>query len=174
MDYFEIFTENNEFKVVLRKRPRTFCKSEYSNYICSLEFVNSIGQSVVKIEGTELSFLRFVEGLNDFTTNFGQIISNNLNFPESGADGVSYFFYISINPEVDYPAEDDDKIYLVLFESSIYGQVLRLSLETTIFWVEEFIFAIFQILEDIPYLINLVESTALEYIDYSQILRSPW
>jgi hypothetical protein len=169
MDYYEFFTENNEYKIVLKKRHRMFCTSEYSNYICTLEFKNSIDQTVVSIEGTELTFVKFVEGLNDFILNFGQEISDNLYFSESGTTGTSYFFYIAMNPIVDYPAEDDDKVYLTLFESSLFGNVMRLSLETTIFWVEEFIFALFQILEDIPYLTDLVESVALEYIDYSKL-----
>ena len=169
MDYYEFFTENNEYKIVLKKRHRTFCTSEYSNYICTLEFKNSIDQTVVSIEGSELTFVKFVEGLNDFILNFGQEISDNLYFSESGTTGTSYFFYIAMNPTVDYPAEDDDKVYLTLFESSLFGNVMRLSLETTIFWVEEFIFALFQILEDVPYLTELVESVALEYIDYSKL-----
>ena len=80
MDYYEFFTENNEYKIVLKKRPRMFCTSEYSNYICTLEFKNSIDQTVVSIEGTELTFVKFVEGLNDFILNFGQTISDNLYF----------------------------------------------------------------------------------------------
>ena len=171
MDYYEFFTENNEYKIVLKKRHRMFCTSEYSNYICTLEFKNSIDQTVVSIEGTELTFVKFVESLNAFVTNFGQIIDDILPFSESGATGISYFFHIALNPQVDYPAEDDDKVYLTLFESSLFGNVMRLSLETTIFWVEEFIYSIFQILEDIPYLDKLTISTLLEYMDYSELMR---
>ena len=170
MDYYEFFTENNEFKIVLKKRKRMYGASQFANYLCSIEFKDCLDNSIVTIESTESVFLKFIQDLNDFITNFGQIISNNLYFPDHG-NGYYYFFYIAMNPEVDYPAEDDDKIYLSLFESSIYGQVLRLSLETSIFWIEEFIYSLFQILEDIPYLDHLSTTTLLEYMDYSELMR---
>lgn len=172
MDYYEFFTENKEFKIVLKKQKKVFNTSEFSNYICTLEFRDTLDRVLVSINSSELSFVRFVEGLNDFIVSFGQILDNILYFPDSGTQGSNYFFYIAINPGVYYPAEDDDKVYLNLFEHSYQGQVLRISLETSIFWIEEFIYSIFQILEDIPYLEHLTVSTALEFIDYSLINRT--
>lgn len=173
MDYYQLSTENNEFKIVLSKQKRVYSFTENSQYVCIIDFQNTIGQSLIKIEASELDYFRFLEGLNDFVTNFGNIVSDNLYFSPNSR-GLTYFFYISLaNIEPTYPAEDDDKIYLALYESSIQGTVLRINLETDIFWIEELIYALFQIIDDIPYLQRLSATTALEYIDYSQILRSP-
>ena len=169
MDLYEFYTENNEYKIRLSKRKRKISYTENSQYICTIEFINSIGQTIVKIDNTEIDFLKIVEGLNDFLCNLGQIISNNLYFTTT-ANNASYFLFISIR-DATGPSEDDDYVYLGLYEESIYGTKLRISIDTTTFWVEEFIYSMFQILEDIPYLSRLTTTTALEFLDYSALMR---
>lgn len=171
MDRYEFYTENREFKIRFSKKKRLYSLSENSQYVCTIELINSINQTILKIDNTEIDFLRVVEGLNDFLCNFGQIVSNNLNFTTTET-GAQYFLNIAVKDSTG-PTEDDDIVYLNLFEEGFQGTRLRISLETTTFWIEELIYSMFQIIDDIPYLNRLVTTTALEFLDYSQILRTP-
>lgn len=168
MDNYEFFTENQEFKIRLSKRKRLISYTNYSNYTCTIEFLNNLNQTILKIENTELDYFRFIEGLNDFICNFGNIISDNLYFTHT--DISSFFLFISIEDYSTGPSEFDDNLYLAIYEESIYGTKLRLNLNTTISWIEEFIYSLFQIIEDLPYL-NELSTTALEFLDYSRINR---
>lgn len=169
MDNYEFFTENQEFKIRLSKRKRLISYTSYSNYTCTIEFLNNLNQTILKIENTELDYFRFIEGLNDFICNFGNIISDNLYFTHT--DISSFFLFISIEDYSIGPSEFDDNLYLAIYEESIYGTRLRLNLNTTISWIEEFIYSLFQIIEDLPYLNELSTTTALEFLDYSRINR---
>ena len=132
MDTYEFYTENKEFKIRFSKKKRIFSLSENSQYICTMEFVNTIGQTILKLDNTEIDFLRIVEGLNDFLINFGQIISNNLCFTTTST-GAQYFINIAIENATG-PSENDDKVWLGIFEESMQGNRLRISLETSTFW----------------------------------------
>jgi hypothetical protein len=169
VDIYEFFTENNEYKIRLSKKKRLISYTQYSQYTCSIEFLDNLNNTLIKIDNTELDYFRFIEGLNDFLCNFGQIISDNLYFSPASS-GASFFFYIAIADSTG-PSEFDDNVYLALYEQSIYGSKLRLNLNTTVSWIEEFIYSLFQIIEDIPYLNELSTTTALEFLDYSQINR---
>lgn len=170
MNYYEFFTQNNEFKIVLTKKKRIYSLGPYSNYTCTIEFRNSLDQTVLKIDNTESDFLRFIEGLNDFLISFGQTLTDNLYFTNNGIKS-NYFCFIAIKDYSSYPAEDDDTVYLGFYEESPQGTILRLNLYTDISWIEEFIYSLFQIVEDIPYLSQLTTTTCLEYIDYSALNR---
>ena len=172
MDTYEFYTENKEFKIRFTKKKRMFSLSENSQYICTIEFLNTLNQPVLKLDNTEIDYLRIIEGLNDFLCNFGQIISTNLYFTTTST-GANYFLNIAINSATG-PSEDDDSVWIGIFEESIQGTRLRISLNTTTFWIEELIYSMFQIIDDIPYLNRLATTTALEFLDYSQILRSPF
>ena len=73
MDIIEFYTENLEFKVRFKKELRRYSLSKFGRYKITIEFINSIEQTVLKINTTEKEFVSALESLNNFSTNFGSI-----------------------------------------------------------------------------------------------------
>ena len=55
MDIIEFYTENLEFKVRFKKELRRYSLSKFGRYKITIEFINSIEQTVLQINTTEKS-----------------------------------------------------------------------------------------------------------------------
>ena len=57
MDIIEFYTENSEFKVRFKKELRRYSLSKFGRYKITIEFINSIEQTVLQINTTEKEFV---------------------------------------------------------------------------------------------------------------------
>lgn len=167
MDIIEFYTENMEFKIRFKKELRQFHISKYGQYKITIEFINSIDQSVLKINTTEKEFISAINSLNAFTMNFGEILSDIIYFDNNG-DFSSYFLYLSLkNTLIVSPSEDDDKILISFYLSNKFGDnVLKLFFECSLLYLEDFIYKMYTLIQDIPYLEDIFNSDFLDYMEY--------
>ena len=171
MDIIEFYTENLEFKVRFKKELRRYSLSKFGRYKITIEFINSIEQTVLQINTTEKEFVSALESLNSFSTNFGNITDDIIYFENNG-DFSRHFLYISIkNILPDCPLEDDDISVLSFYLSNPLGEnILKLYFECSLIYLEDFIFKMYKLVEDIPYLEDIFKSNFLEYMQYNSII----
>ena len=171
MDIIEFYTENLEFKVRFKKELRRYSLSKFGRYKITIEFINSIEQTVLQINTTEKEFVSALESLNNFSTNFGNI-TNDIIYFENNGDFTRHFLYISVkNILPDYPLEDDDISVLSFYLSNPLGDnILKLYFECSLIYLEDFIFKMYKLVEDIPYLEDIFKSNFLEYMQYNSII----
>lgn len=171
MDIIEFYTENLEFKVRFKKELRKYSLSNFGKYKITIEFINSIEQPVLQINTTEKEFVSALESLNNFSTNFGNITDDIIYFENNG-DFSRHFLYISVkNILPDYPLEDDDISVLSFYLSNPLGEnILKLYFECSLIYLEDFIFKMYKLVEDIPYLEDIFKSNFLEYMQYNSII----
>lgn len=164
MDNIEFITENNEFKIRLSKTKKYFNFSPFSNYNCKIEFIDSLNNVVLSMNSTEKEILKAIESLYSMINNFGNILSDKIYFGYSD-DCSEYFLYISIaNIYSEGPLEDDDKFQLMFYHSSQQGNALKVFFECSLLYLDNFIYNLYLLLEDIPYLNEMVASSFLEFI----------
>ena len=171
MDIIEFYTENLEFKVRFKKELRKYSLSNFGKYKITIEFINSIEQPVLQINTTEKEFISALESLNNFSTNFGNITDDIIYFENNG-DFSRHFLYISVkNILPDYPLEDDDISVLSFYLSNPLGEnILKLYFECSLIYLEDFIFKMYKLVEDIPYLEDIFKSNFLEYMQYNSLI----
>ena len=158
MNNIMFFSENREYIIEINKEKRFFSYSKYGQYKCNLRFANYIGQIVLDIECNEKQLLDLMCVLDDMNMNAGGYMLDAIAYLND-----EYFMYVAfIEEPVDYPIEEDPKISIQIFQNTINGQVSRLYLEMSLYYLEEFIYNIYQILEDIPYLNEMQHSSLLE------------
>ena len=167
MDIIEFYTENLEFKVRFKKELRRYSLSKFGRYKITIEFINSIEQTVLQINTTEKEFISALESLNNFSTNFGNITDDIIYFENNG-DFSRHFLYISLkNILPDCPLEDDDISVLSFYLSNPLGEnILKLYFECSLLYLEDFIFKMYKLVEDIPYLEDIFNSSFLEYMQF--------
>ena len=171
MDIIEFYTENLEFKVRFKKELRRYSLSKFGRYKITIEFINSIEQTVLQINTTEKEFVSALESLNNFSTNFGNTTDDIIYFENNG-DFSRHFLYISVkNILPDCPLEDDDISVLSFYLSNPLGDnILKLYFECSLIYLEDFIFKMYKLVEDIPYLEDIFKSNFLEYMQYNSII----
>ena len=171
MDIIEFYTENLEFKVRFKKELRRYSLSKFGRYKITIEFINSIEQTVLQINTTEKEFVSALESQNNFSTNFGNITDDIIYFENNG-DFSRHFLYISIkNILPDCPLEEDDISVLSFYLSNPLGNnILKLYFECSLIYLEDFIFKMYKLVEDIPYLEDIFKSNFLEYMQYNSII----
>ena len=157
MDIIEFYTENLEFKVRFKKELRRYSLSKFGRYKITIEFINSIEQTVLQINTTEKEFVSALESLNNFSTNFGNITDDIIYFENNG-DFSRHFLYISVkNILPDCPLEDDDISVLSFYLSNPLGDnILKLYFECSLIYLEDFIFKMYTLVEDIPSITDLL------------------
>ena len=167
MDIIEFYTENLEFKVRFKKELRKYSLSNFGKYKITIEFINSIEQPVLQINTTEKEFVSALESLNNFSTNFGNITDDIIYFENNG-DFSRHFLYISVkNILPDCPLEEDDISVLSFYLSNPLGDnILKLYFECSLIYLEDFIFKMYTLVEDIPYLEDIFRSSFLEYMQF--------
>ena len=171
MDIIEFYTENLEFKVRFKKELRRYSLSKFGRYKITIEFINSIEQTVLQINTTEKEFVSALESLNNFSTNFGNITDDIIYFENNG-DFSRHFLYISVkNILPDCPLEDDDISVLSFYLSNSLGDnILKLYFECSLIYLEDFIFKMYKLVEDIPYLEDIFRSSFLEYMQFDPLI----
>jgi len=171
MDKTEIFTENNEYKIVFSRKKKLYSLTPFSQYNITIDFINALGLSVYSITTTEKEFLSALESINQFNINIGSVYGDNIWF--SNGTFNDNFLYIAMKyPDISYPSEEEETILYSFYQSSIHGNVLRLYFESSNgYWLEEFIYNMYLILEDLPYLNDMISSNILEFMEYEALGR---
>jgi hypothetical protein len=144
MDSVRFNSENNEFIIELSKEKRYFGYSEFGNYICHMKFMDLLGTCVLDINTNEAQLMSLMNILYSDDI----LLSGLYNIVDFNQD---MSMMIMTSEPKDYPSEDDDKIYLQVFQRDpIYGNVSRLYMETTLDFKDNLIYNIYQLLQDIP------------------------
>lgn len=161
MDVISLYTENKEYLVIISMTPRYFSYNKFGQYECHIRFMNAlnIGQCVFDIECTEKQLYDFMNTMNDIDMNIGSIYSARCYF------GNNIICDLMSSECLDYPTEDDPYIMLQFYEETFYGRVARIYLKTGFYWLEEFMYDIYLIMEDLPYLAEMGYSSILEFMD---------
>lgn len=165
MDITQFYTENNEYLVEISKVKNIISFSEFSNYKCSIKFRDRLNNIVLQIDCSEKELYDVLQKLSDFTLSAGSCFSDIIHFsPNSNMD--NYFWYIGdlnySNPDIDnmyktieqmHPTDDDedDRLFISVYQNTIQGNKLRLYLETTYSFIEVFVNHMYSILSDIEY-----------------------
>jgi len=158
MDYNLFFTENKEFIVEIYKEKRFYGFSEFGQYICHLTFNDILGTTILDIQCTEKQLFDFMNILYDVSQNIGSMYGDNAYFTVN-----NLICFIMVKDTPIYPCEEDPVLTLQFFEDNPnYGRISRLYLEMTVYFVEDFVMGIFEVLSDIPYLKDMNYSTLLE------------
>ena len=161
MDRVIFNLENNLYIIELLKEKRQFGYSKFGNYLCKLRFLDYIGIPQLEVAGTEKQFYDLMNILNEIN----MAPYNSPDIITYFNSGNTYMFIYVASKLTDFPNdEDDDKVTLQIFEDTIYGRVSRKYIELSYIYLEDFIFNLYQLLEDIDYLSDMGYSSLLEVI----------
>ena len=147
MDKITVTLEDLSYIVEISKEPNPNSFSDYSKYICHIKFINNIGQVLVDITTNEISLFNFIITLSELQY-CGDYYDNIVNFNHR------YFIYIAILPPfyTGAPIEEDEYVHFQVFEESIQGNQALITFKLSFPAIEDFIFAIFRVIQDIKYL----------------------
>ena len=161
------------YTIVLKKEINPSNFSRYK-YICSMTFLDSINQPIITLTGNELDFVHLIESLYEFNINIVAMYGNRFHFTPDQYNNFFFLeFYINekdlyLLDRDDFPAENSLQIYFELFESR-YGNITsRLKFQIDYEYdLEDFIFHLYQLIEDIPWIDEITSSSLIEWmIDY--------
>jgi hypothetical protein len=164
-DRVEIYTPKREYKMVISKRHKLYAQSEFGKYVCTIDFVDNIGRTVISIPCTEKDLLKAAEEMNMFIDGYGSIYESIVYF---GYNNINIWFlflgYIDCVPsEEPIPSDTDDSVSLSFYSSdSVSNNKLRLYFDANVAFLEDFIYAIYQVLANIPYIDKVIESTIFD------------
>ena len=160
------------YTIVLKKEINPSNFSRYK-YICSMTFLDSINQPIITLTGNELDFIHLIESLYEFNINIVAMYGNRFHFTPDQYNNFFFLeFYINekdlyLLDRDDFPSEDSLQIYFDLYESR-YGNIIsRLKFHINYEYLEDFIFHLYQLIEDIPWIDEITSSSLIEWmIDY--------
>lgn len=162
MNNIEFYTSNKEYKIVLTKQQRFFGYSQYGQYLCSITFYNSIGLEVAKINTNEKEILSAIGSIYEFELNYGGcMLSDIIYFDNNQTENYFISFDVLFK---EYPAEEE-LVCICIYLSTIYGNKLKLSFNVYLDWLNEFIYNLYLLLEDLPYLKEMMDSDIKEFIN---------
>lgn len=158
------------YTIVLKKEPNPSYFSRYK-YICSMTFLDSINQPIITLTGSELDFVHLIDSLYDFDMNIVGIYGNRYHFTP---DQYNNFFFLEfyINEKDlylldDFPSENSLLIYFEIFESRFGNITSRLKFQIDYEYLEDLIFRLYQLVEDIPWIDEICSNSLIEWmIDY--------
>lgn len=168
MNNIEFFTENKEYKIKITKLLKPYCLSKYGQYKITINFIDIMEQIILSINTNEKELFQAILQISGFINGSGFTQDDIVYFDNIG-DGSSYFIYLSnltqLNPYYNGPIEDDDVATLSFYHRTQQGNALKLYLETSFYYLEEFIYNMYQIIEDIPYLREMSDSYFFDFIN---------
>lgn len=170
MNIIEIYTENLDYKIRLKKEKRLYFLSQFSQYNITIEFINSIDQTLFTINTTEKEYVKAIEIIQNFINNFGQQKDDIIYFNNNG-DFSRYFIYISMkNPLVDYPTDPIDEISAISIYHSVNDKsVLRLYFESSTVYLEQLAYNMYSLVIDIPYITEVINDNIKDMYEDSSI-----
>lgn len=162
MDYIEFYTENLEFKFRVKKELRAYSLSEFSKYKITIEVLDSIDNIIISINTFEKELLSALYSINSFIYNYGEEFEEIIYFNNNG-DFSSYFIYLANkDPFAENPTEDDDIATLSFYHTKNNVNSLVLYFETKYQFLEQIIYNIFSVIEDIPNLQTIINKSIRE------------
>ena len=161
MNNIDFYTPNKEYRIILTKQPRYFGYSEYGQYLCSITFYNSIGLEVLKINTNEKEILKAISSLYEFELNYGGCMISDIIYFDNNQN-ENYFVTIDAIFQ-DYPVEEE-LVVLCVYLSTIQGNRLKLSVNINLYELNELIYKLYSLIEDIPYLPSMMEDDMEEFI----------
>lgn len=166
-DRVELYTPRREYKIVISKRPKLYAQSEFGKYACTIDFVDNINRTVASIPSTEKDLLKAAEEMSMFIDGYGSIYESIVYFGYNNIN--SWFLFLGYEEYVNNldpsPSDTDDRVSLSFYSSVNDSNKLRIFFEANVTFLEEFIYAIYQILANIPYIDNVIESTIFDMFD---------
>ena len=151
MDFNRIQLENNQYIIEVKKEKRLFSYTEFGQYTCSIIFKDSINNIVLQIDCTEKEYLYMLQSLNFFCMNLGYEQTDIIHFDTGNV--YSYFWFVATLEEYlkSYPDDEEPKLGISIFQSYMNNNnILRLYFEITYYFLEELIYQLFLLIEDLP------------------------
>lgn len=166
-DRVELYTPKREYKIVISKRPKLYAQSDFGKYICNIDFVDNIGRTVVSIPCTEKDLLKAAEEMNMFIDGYGTIYESIVYFGYNSIN--SWFLFLGyeeyLTNEEPGPSDTDDIVSLSFYSTVNNVNKLRIYFAANVTFVEEFIYAIYQVLANIPYIDDVIQSTIFDMFE---------
>lgn len=176
MDYLQIPIEGNQYTLEVYKRKRFYSMTKFGQYVVSLVFKNSIGNTVLQIDTTEKEYFQMIQSLNYFAINIGSLISDIIHFDSSTPVYRLYVFGLE-STYSPYPTEEEPRCGISIYQGNKdnQGSVHRLYMEMTYFNLEELVYDLFKLIEDLDYIGEMNESFLDDlfesYMDNESYLR---
>lgn len=149
----------NRYTIEISKSLKHIYYNEFSKYDIHIKFLDSTNNVVLDILFNEFMYIKMILDLNDFNIEFGQIISNIIHIGSTNTTLNSYMILIGLLDDYNYISEDDNKInlYINIIENSIYGNKSRLYFELNINYLDQLIYKLFSIVEDLDNINTITE-----------------
>ena len=159
-------TPNNEFIIEFYRERKVLSFDKYSMYSCHIDFYNNINQKILSLICSESELFNSIQEINAFITNFYEIYDTIVHFGNN-ENMVSHFIHIGIKyPYNNSPIEDDDTIVISIYQTNILNKNnLRLFFEADSLFLENMMYNMFQLLEDLPYLDKIINTSVEDYIN---------
>ena len=172
MNNIRFTLEDNSYHIEISKEPNPNSLSKYSQYICHIKFLNSINYPVQDIVTNEKGLLDFIVTLAELQYT-GDYYDNIVYF------NPNTFIYIAILPpylDTSPTDEDDDKVHFQVFQDTYQGRKVTIIFKLSFIEIEDIIYHISKILEDIPYISEIDHTNILADIKelFANLYRVQW
>lgn len=171
MDINVFQTEGSEYYIKISKQKKFFSQSKFGQYICTIEFLNNIYQSILSINCTELELYLLIQKLSELETNIAMGSSNyemstSVYFQSTGDFNSYFWFFTTTNIEnyPEYPTDEDIMCSLFVYSLYLDKKSLRLYLPMSYSFIDVLIYNIYIILEDLPYLNDMNNDMVQKFI----------
>lgn len=167
------YSEDKEFIIRITKTKKFYTLSQYGQYNCTIEFLNSLKIPVLSINCTEKELLQTVQKLNELNANIimgetNDEKSTTIIFESTGTfdSYIMTLTTLNLTTYPDYPVEHDLKLelYVYINHRGTRENKLKIVLPMTIQYLEYFIYKIYEVLQDIPYLDEMNNSLISDFM----------
>ena len=140
----------NRYTIELSKKLKNLYYNDFSKYEIHIKFIDDMNNTVLDILLNELSYLKLIQDLNEFNINYGEIISNIFHLGYNTSTLNKYLIYIG-NIDENYNDIDENKLnlYINILEQSLYGNKSRLYFKLNNTYLDELIYKLYTLIEDI-------------------------
>lgn len=167
MDSIRLNIEN-KFILDIQKYKRQFILNNFGQYNIVMIFKDIVTQiELIRIDCTEKDFFNMIQSLNYFCCQLGSILSDNIYF--NSCSKSPYFLYVYTLDEClkDFPDDEEPRAGICIYQGNENnkGSICRLYFDITYYNLEELIYQLYTVVEDIPYLEDINKSFLEDIFD---------
>lgn len=166
MDSIKIRLSNLQYYLEFKKVKKPISFLPNSDYILYINFINDINQPILSIQSSESEYMRMIQSLDYLNMEIFNIYGDCFYFESSS--NKSYSITIEVkDPDTfkDNPGYDENPatistsiiyyIFIIEYDRVTGQSINRLYTEINLLDLENIIYSMYQVIEDIPYLDNL-------------------
>ena len=167
MDIITIPIEGNQYILEVSKKKRFYSLTEFGQYLITIRFKNYINQTVLEIQTTEKEYFNMIQSMNYFCCNYGSTYSDIIHLDSSILPYYIHIYNIDKNIQ-EYPTEEEEPwcgISIYQGNENNQGSINRLYLESSYYNLENILYELFRLIEEIPYLQEINSSFLNDIFD---------